>query len=298
MMKIVEKLKKPSKLLIFLSVLITIIGAVISLLMVSNNYNGFLSYIAYALTAIALAYTIYIIVINFSKIKNGIMSILKSNKYSKIIVEDYNFRTILSSFFSFIVNIGFIIFNAIFAFLTKNIWYASLSIYYLILSITKGITFILEKKAKQKANNEEEHIMLKNRNYGIYGISVLFLDFLMIGVIVLMLLNQKPSNYTNILAIAYAAFSVYKISFAIFNTIKAHRIKDTYIQALRNIALIDAGIALLSLQNALVTTFSDGSDMTILNLLVGIAIWIFSILIGANMIIKSKRKDGKFNEGN
>lgn len=299
-MKKIDKLKelflKPKGWLLIVIYLITLVSCALSIVMVVLEMMNALAYIVFVIAALLVAYTIYTIIRFASEIKESIMITVKKNKLANMLIDDFRFKTIFVSFISFLINLAFIIFNTTVAIISKVGWYGALAGYYLILSLFRGLVFYLERKSKLKAKDDKKLLQLQYKNYRLSGVFIILLELSMTAVVVMMILLQKPTNYTDILAITYAAYTFYKITFAIKNTIKTKKHHNPHLQTLRNISLVDAGITLLSLQITLVTTFSNGENMLILNMIVGVAICLLTIILGVYMIIKANIKLKLFKE--
>ncbi len=295
--KIIAFLKSPNGGTVAVAFLITLIGIAGSLACVFIGYTGVFSYPVYAVAALSLAYSVYLLARFAPRIKEGCMAWLKKFKFAKDLTEDYHFRTLVFAACSFIINLGFVAFNTVLSVMTGNVWYGSLAGYYFLLSLLRGGVFQGDRRAKKKANGEESaYKILRLKNYRKCGAALFVLDIAMSVAVTFMVLSQKPTQYTEIMAIVFASYSCYKITFAILNIFKAKRTKDLQIQAFRNIGLADAAVSLLSLQTTLVSTFSaDGQDMILLNALTGAFVCLLTIGMGVFMIIQANRglKDEK-----
>ncbi len=251
------------------------------------GYTGWLSYPAYALAAILLAYTVYTVVLLAPDLKKRARARLQKGKLTGKLTGNYTFRTRVFAGCSLAINLAFVAFNTLFAVLTDNAWYGALAGYYFLLSGLRSGVFFLDKRAKGK----EDYARLRVRNYRLCGVALLLLDVAMSVAVALMVLAQKPTKYTEITAIVFAAYSVYKISFAIWNIFKARKTKNLQVQAFRNIGLADAAVSLLSLQTTLIATFStEGESMLFLNGVTGAFVCLFTIGLGLVMILGVKEK--------
>ncbi len=285
-------LKNPPLFLLCIVWICTLCGVAGSLTCVFIGYTGVLSYIVYALSAILLGYTVYTLVALAPSIKARVQAGLKKRAFTRKLTENYTFRTLVFACCSFVINVGFVVFNTVFSILTANAWYASLAGYYFLLSVLRGGVFLAGKKAKARA--QEESLRLELRNYAWCGVALFALDLAMAVAVTFMVLKQKPTQYTEITAIVFAAFAFYKISLAVWNIFKAKKTNDLQIQAFRNIGLVDAAISLLSLQTTLVSTFSgDGESMLVLNAITGAFVCLFAVGVGVFMLLSVRRKNGK-----
>ncbi len=265
---------------------ITLFAIAGALTVVFIGYTGWLSYPVYAIAAILLAYTVYTVVRLAPDLKNRVRARLHKGKFTGKLAGNYTFRTRVFAGCSLAINLAFVAFNTAFALLTGNAWYGALAGYYFLLGALRGGVFYLDKRAKAK----EDYARLRIRNYRLCGVALFLLDVAMSVAVTLMVLAQKPTQYTEITAIVFATYSVYKISFAIWNIFKAKKTRDLQVQAFRNIGLADAAISLLSLQTTLIATFSaEGEGMFALNALTGAFVCLFTIGLGLVMIWQANK---------
>ncbi len=286
-----ERLLTPKKGIILADLLIATLSIAGALTMVFLGYSGVFSYPMYALAALSLAYTVYLFVKVFPKWRAGLWEKLSRKKFTRNLTQNYTFRTLVFATGSFVVNVGFVVYNTVFAIWTGNGWYGCLAGYYLLLGALRGCVFAWDKRAKKRVEGQENRYkILQLKNYRRCGIALFALDGAMAVAVTLMVLAQKPTKYTEITAIVFAAYSVYKISLAIWNIFKAKKTKDMQIQSFRNVGLADAAISLLSLQTTLVATFStEGESMLALNAVTGAFVCLFTVGMGVFMVVKSTK---------
>ncbi len=285
--KIWSFLSNPPTAFLLSAWLVTLLSVAGALIFVFIGYTGWFSYAAYALAAVTLAYTVYTLVRLAPTMKEGLQRRLKKRKFTRELTESYAFRTLVFAACSVVINLGFVAFNTAFALLIGNVWYGALAGYYFLLTVLRAGVFYMDKRAKGKENYE----LCQIKNYRFCGVALLLLDIAMAVAVSLMVLEQKPTKYTEITAIVFATYSVYKISLAIWNIFKARKTQDLQIQSFRNIGLADAAVSLLSLQITLVSTFStDGESMAFLNAATGACVCLFAVGLGVFMIVQANRK--------
>ena len=289
--KVWNKIKnpKPIYLGIFYAFFVIILSATL-FLVITQQTQTVLHYILYCLSALSLTYFVYTIIIFAPKIKDKIIQFLNNHKFTKTMLENYGYRTIIFSVFSFILNISYVIFLLVMSILTQSFWYYSITAYYFVLSLIKASVFY----SKKKHDTEEKQI----KNHRLCGILFIVLMIAFSGVIVLIYTSNMYFEYAGLMIYAIAAFTFYKLTLAIVNMFKAHNQNDLCIQSIRNINLANALISLLVLQVALFQAFSPQSNTSFANALTGGAIAIAIISLGIFMIIKSNKilKNNKINQ--
>ncbi len=288
--KIINFLKKPSLVFLCFNLFITLAGIVGSLIFVYIEYTGVFSYIVYAVSALSLAYSVYALIKFAPSLKEKFTAQLKKKRLVKTFIENYSFRTLINSTVSLVINLAFVAFNIVLAVLNRSVWYGASAVYYLLLSALKGWVFSIDSKAKKDNNDSDKYYIAQLKNYRNCGIALFVLELGMTAIVTLMVLQEKPMNYSEIIAIALATYTFYKIAFAIKNVLSARKHKNPQIQTFRNIGLAEAAISLVSLQMALVATFSEtGTDMTVLNALTGFTACALTIAMGIFMIVNGTK---------
>lgn len=254
------------------------------------NYMEWPVYIAYGVSAVFSVYTIYSLPRFIPKIKEMMLERAKSHPFANSLLTSYGFRTVAFSVLSFVINIGFAVFNAVLGVITLSYWYAIFACYYIFLSVLRGVILVGSYQAKKRAAGDETvYAVYKLKLYRMCGIFLLILELALAAAVSLMILSTRPTEYSEIMAITSAAYTFYKIIFAIVNVFKVRRMQDPMLQCFRNINLTDAAVSLLTLQVTLVAVFSDERTemMNILNAVTGFIVCALTVVMGILMIVRS-----------
>ncbi len=290
--KLWRLLKEPNLILLCTNWFITIAGAVVSIVMCAKGYLSEFSYIVFGITALSLSYSIYTTAKFTPTLQERFRKAIQNNKFIRVFTENYSIRTIVLVIISIVINLAFVIFNTVFAVLTHSLWYGASAVYYFFLSLLKGTVFFVDNRVKKQAKGNNEKILLGQlKNYRGCGIALLVVELAMTSVITLMILQQRPTEYSKIVAITFATYTCYRIVLSVRNVVNAKKINNPQIQCFRNIGLAETTLSLVSLQMALVSTFSDGTtDLRVLNAIVGFVACAFIIGIGVFMITRASAK--------
>ena len=254
------------------------------------NYMEWPVYIAYGVSAVFSVYTIYSLPRFIPKIKEMMLERAKSHPFANSLLTSYGFRTVAFSVLSFVINIGFAVFNAVLGVITLSYWYAIFACYYIFLSVLRGVILVGSYQAKKRAADDETvYALYKLKLYRMCGIFLLILELALAAAVSLMILSTRPTEYSEIMAITSAAYTFYKIIFAIVNVFKVRRMQDPMLQCFRNINLTDAAVSLLTLQVTLVAVFSAErtETMNILNAVTGFIVCALTVVMGILMIVRS-----------
>lgn len=277
-----NKIKSPSKLALVLFYLgfIISISATLYLLIVPNTLFV-LQYVLYVISALALAYFVYTIVIFAPKLKCNITSLLMQHKFTREFLSNYGFRTFLTSCFSFIFNLAFVIFQGILAIKSKSYWYASITAYYLLLCFMKGNVFLSKIKDDTKAK--------QLKTYKSSGIMFILLTIALSGIIVLIYKTNRVFEYAGLAIYVVATYTFFNLSMSIYNLVKSRKQTSYYVQNLKNVNLAHSVFSLFVLQVALFQAFSPESNTGFANALTGGVVCLLILTIGILMIVRANK---------
>lgn len=170
---------------------------------------------------------------------------------------DYQFKTLATSTLSALVDLGFTVFNVVLGIVYKSVWNISISVYYVLLTIVRGIV-VHSQRNVNVADNQKKQEQYK-RIYFKTHILMIFMDMCLIAPIAYMVIGERSYEYGLIPAIAMAAYTTYRITMGIINLGKSRKQENILIRELRTVNLQDSLVAVLTLQNALI--IANGSDM-------------------------------------
>ena len=238
-------------------------------------------YILYGVAALMLAYFVYTMVVLIPIIKEKIIKILEKHKLTNAILKDYGFRTTIFSGVSFVLNVLYIAFVAVMAFLSRTAWYFSITVYYVILAVMKGNII----RSKQKHGTVESAA----KTFRFTGIMFIIIPIIFSGVILLIYKANHYFEYAGLLIYAVAAFTFYKLVVSIINFVKVKQHGNLYLEGMRNINLASSLISIIVLQVAMFQAFSPTSNSGIANALTGAGVSLIILVVGILMIIKANR---------
>jgi len=274
---------------------VTLVSAVAALCMLLVDYEGnALAIVAYTLFGIAgtsLAYSVYLVIPLFPKMKRGIIAWLKNREFTRLLLRNYGFRTVIFSVGSFAMSVAFSVFNAYMGIRNRSIWYGALAAYYIALALLRGgiLTYHKGKRGKEVDAYRDEYT--KAKVYRNSGVILLLLNVALSSAIAQMIFSDAHFSYVGLTIFAYAAYAFYKITMSIVNLFKANKQPDLTIRAIRNINLADATVSILALQTALLTMFNDGTmNISLMNTLTGTAVSLFSVGLGIYMTVTASKK--------
>ncbi len=245
-------------------------------------------YICYCIAAVCLTYVMYTIVIFAPRIKAKIIETLKKHKFTNELLTAYGYRTFVFSILSFIFNVGYVAIIGTFGIISRSVWYISISVYYLTLIFMKGNIYF----SRKRYNTE----LKKARAYRFCGIVFIFLTLALSGIIVLIYTSNMYFEYAGMLIFVFAAFTFYKLTFAIINIFKARKHDNLYIQSIRNVNLASSLVSIIVLQVAMFQAFAPELNKGIANGLTGAGVSIIILALGIYMICKANKEIKQLTE--
>lgn len=300
--RILSFLKRPNAAFIVVVWIMTVIAVAADIAVLAASYKEWPSYVVYVLSAILLGYSAYTLVACRHTVRQRAAAVISRHPFLNNIFVSYGFRTVTFFVLSLAVNAAFVLFNAVLGVVTCSLWYGIIATYYVFLGALRAFILFLSYRARRRSEgNERLTAELKLRIYRLCGILILALEIALAAAVSLMVMYGKPTQYSEVMAIAAAAYTFYKVIFAVYNVFKVRRYNDRVLQCLRDINLTDAAVSLLSLQVTLIAVFSDervsASEITAMNSVTGFAVCALTIALGIAMIIVGCRQLGRLKNG-
>lgn len=236
----------------------------------------------------------------FRKIKSKIKEKLNSNEFTASVVSDYDYRTVVFAVLSFVITVAFATINLVSAIRYRLIWYGAIAAYYFVLVFFRGMVLLANKRcAKRYADNADGYEKSKWKIYLASGAFLILLEFAMVAAVTQMMLSERPVQSGQIMAIANATYTFYKITVAIYNLVKAHKLSNPVTQSLRNLNFADACMSIVTLTVLMISTF-EGEEGSLSMLFVKSATGFFVcagiIALATVMIIQACKKLKAFKE--
>lgn len=188
-----------------------------------------------------------------------LLLLIKKTSYGARFLEDYTFRTILTTLPTFLINVVYTVYNGVIGVINQSAWLITMAVYYSLL-----------------------------------GILLLLLNLALSGVVLLTIAKGTAKTHSEIMVISIAAYTFYKITMAVINMVKVRKMQSPSLITIRNIGVADALVSILTLQTTMLASFQDTStiDANQMNGITGLAVCILIALLGASMIYyASKRKE-------
>ena len=225
----------------------------------------------------------------YKDLRNGIiekfLTTVKKNSFGAHFLEDYRFRTILTTMPSFMINVAYTIYNGVIGIMNQSSWFITMAVYYSLLGIMRYCAVHTERKISRL----EDHELIRKKELAVIktdGILLLLLNLALSGVVLLTIAEGTAKAYSDIMAISIAAYTFYKIIMAVIHMVKVRKMESPILITIRNIGVADALVSMLTLQMTMLVSFqgTDSLDMNRMNGITGLAVCLLISALGISMI--------------
>lgn len=231
----------------------------------------------------------------YKDLKSGIIEkfflTVKKNAFGAHFLEDYRFRTVLTTMPSFVINVAYTIYNGVIGVMNQSAWFITMAVYYSLLGIMRYCAVHTERKISrmedQKLIRKKELAVIKTD-----GILLLLLNLALSGVVLLTIAKGRAKAYSEIIAISIAAYTFYKITMAVINMVKVRKMQSPILITIRNIGVADALVSMLTLQMTMLVSFqgTEGLNADRMNGITGLAVCLLISALGISMIYYALKK--------
>ena len=276
--------------------LVYLVAAVVCILSVIQPQKNILpqsvGIIVYILAAVSLVAACMCIYRDLRKgIIERLLLMIKRTSYGARFLEDYTFRTILTTLPTFLINIVYTVYNGVIGIANQSAWFITMAAYYSLLWIMRYCAVNTERKISRMTDPK----LIRKKELSVIrtdGILLLLLNLALSGVVLLTIAKGTAKTYSEIMVISIAAYTFYKITMAVINMVKVRKMQSPILITIRNIGVADALVSMLTLQTTMLASFQDTSsiDANRMNGITGLAVCILIALLGASMIYYASKR--------
>lgn len=281
--RILNKILFPHPALVCISV-----PAAVALLIHTFLYEEETSPVAY-ISYLVSAYSLTIVCAWLVKMpKKEFRNALHRNRYVHRYLTDIPFKIHVSLYVSLGLNLLYAAMNLFFGAYYGSVWYGTLAVYYISLAVMR---FLLLRHVSRNAIGKE--LILELRQYRLCGIILMFMNIALLGVVVLVVLDNEGFHYAGYLIYVAAMYAFYNIASAVRGLIKYRRYKSPVLSAAKAIHLAAALVSMLSLETAMLAQFGEESGpyfRQIMTGLTGSGVCLIVLATAGVMIVRSTRR--------
>ncbi|MBQ7348786.1 MAG: hypothetical protein IJW47_02205 [Clostridia bacterium] len=295
--KLWQTIKKPPVgvyVLTYVLTLITVACSIICLILdfQQNLLINIVSCTVFALSAIGLTYSVYLIVISRKAFKPMTIRILNKFTLTRILLDYVGYRKFFFMIWSFVLTFGYASINLFLGLSLNSIWYCSLAAYNVFLLLMRGsILLYHNNRRKNKNRSITEDKLSQVKTYLTCGIFLSVLNIALSVAIAEVIFHDMHYNYYSWTIYAFAAFTFYKITMAIYRKIRYRKQPDLTERAARSFNLAGACFSVMGLQTALLSTFAnDNLNISLYNTITGLAVSIITVTLSFIMVYNGIRR--------
>jgi len=210
------------------------------------------------------------------------------NKYYLRYQNDVQLRINLSLYGAFGFNALYALFQLCLGLRHRSAWFYAMAVYYLLLAVMR---LTLVRHTSHYAAGEDTTI--EWRKYRFCGWLLLVMNLALAIFTLYFIFRIRTFQHHEITTIAMAAYTFAALAIAVINVIRYRKYGSPAYSAAKAISLASAIVSMLTLENALLTTFGQESDELFRQIILGASgiVVIFVVQgIALNMIVNARRK--------
>lgn len=300
-----KKFKRILKAVFFLPPLPTVLISLPSFVFVfcclGMGADDVIAYISYGLSAYAMVITVTGFTRIVRAVRGGIGNIplvkkLLAHPLGGRYVKDAAFRTKLSLYISFFINLLYIIMKMVSGIYYRSAWFVAISVYYMLLAVMR---FLLLRHVRRKAVGAD--MLSEWRRYRLCGIVLLLMNQALTGIVLFIVHQNRGYDYPGILIYAMAAYTFYITITAVINLVKFRKHGSPILSAAKAINLVAAMVSMLSLTTAMLAQFGGKEEADFRQIMtgtVGGGVCVIVLGMAVFMIIRATKKLKKLQINN
>ncbi len=255
----IPKIRAGYRILLYLCSVLII--AVSMYCMFTDALTKSLQVTCYAISFFALLISIYYLIGDVQRLVSFVKKLLLKNSHTKRVVSEYRYRTFVFVIPGVIGNIYYAAVNAIAGVTTHSPWLGSFAAYYILLSIMRLLALrTAGKLAKENADSEKKR-EAEYRIYYLYSILFFIFGWILLGFTILLYHSLGFKTYSGVTIYAIAAYTFFRTFMSIKALIKTHKEKSPLMMILRKMGYLDACVAVLILQVAMIGQFGANDNI-------------------------------------
>lgn len=203
-------------------------------------------------------------------------------------MSDQRYRMMICAAIIFVLDAFYTIYHGLFGIINFSPWFVAMCIFYGILAAIRLAAVLCEYKKQDAASEDTEKFVMK-----LSGVLLAVLSFVLAVVNYISLSQNIVTKYEEVIMIAIATYTFYKITMAIIRAVRQRRNLSPLLVTLRSITYAEAAASLLTLQRSMLVSFGEinGKQICLMNAVTGAAVCMFVLRVGISMIENSVRKE-------
>ena len=280
--------KKIGKRILFPNPAFTAILSVIALVLLVYGFIALETTHVFSILSYALSfYALMLVCLRVPDIIAFVRCFRRENKYYLLYRSDVQLRMNISLYGSFAFNAAYAVFQLWLGLWHHSAWFYSMACYYLLLA---GMRILLARTIRNHAPGEEQ--VVEWLRYRQCGVMLLMMNLVLLVFILYFVYRIRVFYHHEITTIAMATFTFTSLVTAIWNAVRYRQFGSPAYSAAKAISLASAAVSMLTLENAMLTTFGQGESEIFRQIILavsGIAVILFVQGVALYMIVNATR---------
>ena len=212
----------------------------------------------------------------------------RENRYYLMYKEDVQLRMDISLYGAFGFNALYSLFQLWLGLVHHSAWFYAMAGYYLLLACLR-----LMLARTIQAYTPGENLPLEWRKYRLCGAWLTTMTLVLFVFTMYFVFQTRTFVHHEITTIAMAAYSFTALTLAIVNLIRYQKYHSPAISAAREISLAAATVSMLTLENAMFTTFGQESSILFRQIMLGATgsvVLLFVVGMAVHMIVRASKQ--------
>lgn len=219
-------------------------------------------------------------------IPHKILEKLESTEQGKRIVEEPEYRMVLTAAVSFLINLLYALYNGGLGIVNRSLWFVTMCAYYTILSTMRFCAVLCSRRRSSPTSSDMAYFVVK-----LSGVLLAMLSFVLTGVVYISLAENIAAKHDTVIMITIATYTFYKITMAIIRAVKQRKNSSPLLTVIRTIGYADVAVSVLTLQRSMLASFGEMADTKAhtMNILTGAAVCLFVLSLGIVLMLRGIR---------
>lgn len=281
---------------IWLMVLLSIASAGLLVTVFVKGWDqSAIAYIVYVLAFYTLCVDCVFCCMVLPKQYRQIRQKLYDNPLGNRYLTDKAFRTELSLYLSFGVNLLYVLINLWSWHTNRSWWFVVLALYYVIMAIMR---FLLVRYVRK--NTLGTHQIGEWKRSRICAYILLLVNLSLSGAVLMILYQSKGYDYPGILIYVMAMYTFYSTIHAIIEVIKNRKLESPILSTAQTVSLCAALVSMLNLETAMFAQFGDDmsrADQHIFIIATGAGISVVVVTLSVLLIVRTTKEIRSYHDG-
>ena len=248
---------------------------------VQNEFLLLFGHINATIGLVTFAYTLFTFIVFTPRMRKIVTATLERNSFIRSLLGQYGYRTVITSTFAIVFNVGFIVMNGVIALKYSSIWFGIYTMFYTVIAWLRVLIVLHSRPGNgSKYRIDEGHKYESSIVCLLSGLVLVIFSAALSPSFFRINFTTSPYVTPRPLVFLIGAWTLYKIIEAIISMIRTQKNDDFSISTLRTLVLVNALIAIPSFQASMLNLFYDGTGKGYANSVTGFAVCVIVIGLG------------------